>query len=235
MYTIAKAAMTKKEHAYRQLRAHLLGRSLRPGERLPEIPLARKLGVSRIPLREAIDQLAAEGLVERVPGLGSTVRSASPQDLRELYEMREVLECFAVEKAAASATAALLGRLEDLCTQITSALADFRRTGKWTAAIRERLVAADAAFHQAIASAAGNERIRKELERLHAVSELVSYRPDLAADEGEAMARSASEHRGILEAIRRSQGEVARRRMAEHVRRAGERAVAAIQTMAGRS
>ena len=63
--------MTKKEQAYRQLRGHLRSRAIRPGDRLLEIPLAEKLGVSRIPLREAIDQLASEGLVERVPGLGS--------------------------------------------------------------------------------------------------------------------------------------------------------------------
>src|ERR1041384_7671827 len=107
--------MTKKEQAYRQLRGHLLNRTMRPGERLREIPLSEKLGISRIPLREAIDQLASDGLVERVPGLGSFVRSASPKDLREIYEMREVLECFTVEKAAGQMTGAQLGRLDDLC------------------------------------------------------------------------------------------------------------------------
>src|SRR6185295_11731322 len=106
--------MTKKEQAYRQLRGHLLSRAIRPGDRLREIPLAEKLGVSRIPLREAIDQLASEGLVDRVPGLGSTVRSASPKDLREIYEMREVLECFTVEKAAGKMSGAQIGRLDDL-------------------------------------------------------------------------------------------------------------------------
>jgi len=66
--------MTKKERAYRELRGELLSHALLPGAPLREIPLAAKLGVSRIPLREAIHQLVSEGLVERVPGLGSHVR-----------------------------------------------------------------------------------------------------------------------------------------------------------------
>src|SRR5438045_6948871 len=97
MMNTSRPRVSQKEHAYRQLRGRLLDRMLLPGDRLREIPLAEKLGVSRIPLREAMDQLASEGLVERVPGLGSYVRSASPKELRELYEMREVLECFAAE------------------------------------------------------------------------------------------------------------------------------------------
>src|SRR5215831_12125087 len=101
---------TKKERAYRELRGELLNHVFRPGDPLREIPLAAKLGVSRIPLREAIDQLVAEGLVERVPGLGSRVRRATPKILREIYEMRDVLECFTVEKAAGRLTRAQIGR-----------------------------------------------------------------------------------------------------------------------------
>src|SRR6516164_4271964 len=104
MNTAHAPHLTKKEQAYQRLRGELLSHTLLPGARLSEIPLAARLGVSRIPLREAIDQLAGEGLVERVPGLGSHVRSASPKALREIYEMREVLECFTVEKAAGRMT-----------------------------------------------------------------------------------------------------------------------------------
>ncbi|HVE42463.1 MAG TPA: GntR family transcriptional regulator [Planctomycetota bacterium] len=217
--------MTKKEHAYRLLRGDLLRHTILPGDPLREIPLAARFGVSRIPLREAIDQLASEGLVERVPGLGSRVRSASPKLLREIYEMREVLECFTVEKAASRMSGAHLGRLSDLCEEISAALAEYRRSGQWTRDLRERLVAADVAFHQTIAQAAENEQIQKEIARLQTVSELLSYRPDLARDEMEAMTRSAKEHLGILEALRRSNGKSARARMAEHVRRACDRAV----------
>jgi DNA-binding GntR family transcriptional regulator len=223
---------TKKEHAYRQLRRHLLSHAILPGDHLREIPLAAKLGVSRIPLREAMDQLASEGLVERVPGLGSRVRSATPEELREIYEMREVLECFTVEKAAGRMTGSDLGRLDDLCREISAALGEFRRTGKWTQAIRERLVSADLAFHQTIAQAAGNGHVQKEIARLQTVAELLSYRPDLAGDETEAMTRSAREHLGILEALRRSNAKSARARVAEHIRRACDRAVLLLEAAA---
>ncbi len=122
--------MTKKEQGYRELRGHLRGRGLRPGERMREIPLSEKLGISRIPLREAIDQLASEGLVERVPGLGSFVRAASARDLREIYEMREGLECFTVEKAAYTMSGPPLRRLGDPCREIPPALPDYRKGGK---------------------------------------------------------------------------------------------------------
>jgi DNA-binding GntR family transcriptional regulator len=223
--------MTKKEQAYRTLRGHLFSRAIRPGDRLREVDLAQKLGVSRIPLREAIDQLASEGLVERQPGLGSYARSASPKDLREIYEMREVLECFTVEKAAGNMTGAQLGRLDDLCAEIGAALKEYRRTGKWSTSIRDRLVAADSAFHQTIASAADNDHIRKEIGRLQAVSELLSYRPEIAKDELEAMTRSASEHLEILESLRRSNGAAARNRMSRHLRTACERAIAIVETV----
>jgi len=221
--------MTKKERAYRLLRGDLLSRALHPGDALREIPLAAKPGVSRIPLREAIDQLASEGLVERIPGLGSRVRSATPKALREIYEMREVLECFTVQKAAGRMTRAHLGRLDDLCREISAALAEYRRTGKWSRALRERLLSADLSFHQTIAQAADNDQIQKEIGRLQAVSDLLSYRPDLDRDEMKAMTRSAAEHLAILRALRRKDGKSARTRVAEHIRRACDRAIVILE------
>jgi DNA-binding GntR family transcriptional regulator len=231
MNTSHGPALTKRELAYRRLRVELLSHSLLPGDRLSEIPLAARLGVSRIPLREAIDQLASEGLVERIPGLGSHVRSASPKVLREIYEMREVLECFTVEKAAGKMTGAHLGRLGDLCGEISAALGEYKRSRKWTSVLRERLVSADLAFHQTIAQAAENDHIRKEIERLQAVSQLLSYRPDVARDEMDAMTRSARQHLEILEALRQSDGKRARGRMAEHIRRACERALLVLEAV----
>jgi DNA-binding GntR family transcriptional regulator len=222
--------MTKKDLAYRQLRANLLGGSLLPGTRLREIPLARELGVSRIPLREAIDQLASDGLLERMPGLGTYVRSMTPEELRQIYEMREVLECYTVEKAARRMTGEQLGRLDDLYREISGALGDFRRTGRWTSALRDRLVRADVAFHQAIALSAGNEPIRKEIGRLQAVAEVVSYRPEIAPDEMKAMTRSAAEHLGILRALRVRDGAEARGLMAKHLRYAADRALLMVES-----
>lgn len=224
--------MTKKDHAYRQLRGSLLRGALRPGARLREIPLARQLGVSRIPLREAIDQLASEGLIDRHPGLGSYVRSLTPDQIGQMYEMREVLEGYVTEQASVKMTGAQLGRLDDLYGEISGALRDYRTSGKWSSTIRTRLVQADLAFHQTIALAAGNEPIRREIERLQAVAAVVSYRPELASDEMSAMTRSASEHLQILRALRSRRGAEARKLMLEHLRHARDRALLIVQSAA---
>lgn len=221
---------TKKDLAYRQLRESLLGGELPPGVRLREVPLARQLGVSRIPLREAIDQLASEGLIDRQPGLGSYVRSLTPDELRQMYEMREVLECYSVESASGKMTGAELGRLDDLVREISGALREYRATGRWTTPIRNRLVNADLAFHQTIAQAAGNEPIRREIERLQAVAAVVSYRPELAEDEMAAMTRSASQHLAILRALRSRRGAAAKKLMAQHLHHARDRAVLVVQS-----
>lgn len=230
LYTMYDMHATKKAFAYQRLRGRLLDGVLRPGERLREIPLAKQLGVSRIPLREAIDQLAGEGLIDRHPGLGSYVRSLTPEQLRQMYEMREVLEGYATEKAAGGMTGAQLGHLDDLVAQISAALGEYRASGTWTTALRNRLVQADLAFHQALALAAGNEPIRKEIERLQAVAAVVSYRPELAKDEMAAMTRSASEHLGILKALRARRGSEAKKRILEHLRHARDRALLIIES-----
>jgi len=223
--------MTRKDFAYRRLRGSLLGGELRPGARLKEVPLARQLGVSRIPLREALDQLASEGLIDRHPGLGSYVRSLTPEQLEQMYEMREVLECYAADKAAGRMSGTQIGRLDDLTREISGALREYRRTGKWTPALRDRLVQADAAFHQTIAQAAGNEPIRREIERLQVVASVVSYRPEVAADEMTAMTGSAAQHLGILRALRSRRGPEARRRMTEHLRHARDRALLVVRSV----
>ena len=88
-----------------------------PGERLPQDQLADLLMVSRMPIRAALRQLDSEGLVVNIPHRGATVRELSPAELRELYELRVVVECFALRRSVAAATASdlveLAGYAED--------------------------------------------------------------------------------------------------------------------------
>jgi DNA-binding GntR family transcriptional regulator len=83
-----------------ELRARIREGLLVPGQRLVEIDLTRELGISRGPLREALSRLAIEGLVVIEPYRGAMVRKLSPDDLRDLYEVREVLEGRAAALAA---------------------------------------------------------------------------------------------------------------------------------------
>src|SRR4051812_43907 len=85
---ITNLARTVNDATTGQIRAWILNGRLKPGERLHQEQLAVDLGVSRMPVREAIRQLAAEGLVQLIPHRGAFVSSLDPDEIRELYEVR---------------------------------------------------------------------------------------------------------------------------------------------------
>lgn len=108
--------MRSSELAYLRLRDDILDGTLAPGTPLPEVSLAAQLGVSRTPLREATSRLAHENLVTVVPGKGAFVAQISLADVRELLQVRSVLEPFAARVAAGqpdrTAISSLLKRFE---------------------------------------------------------------------------------------------------------------------------
>ncbi|ADD29391.1 GntR family transcriptional regulator [Meiothermus ruber] len=110
-----------REAAYSHLRGAILTGSLLPGARISEPGLAQELGVSRTPVREALQRLAQEGLVELLPGKGARVRVLSAEEVREVYDVRALLEGEAAALAAQNATEAELDRLERLL-QVLEAL-----------------------------------------------------------------------------------------------------------------
>ena len=90
-----------RERTLDMLREAILSAELRPGESLVETELAKQLGVSRAPIREALQILDKEGLVAIVPYHGTTVRRMTRTDIEELYSMRQLLECFALRRMMA--------------------------------------------------------------------------------------------------------------------------------------
>ena len=90
---------TLREQVVDHLREEILSNRLVPGEELGEVALARSLGISRGPLREALGQLAAEGLVTIVPRRGAVVRRLTHQELIEAYQLRVALESLAIKLA----------------------------------------------------------------------------------------------------------------------------------------
>jgi DNA-binding GntR family transcriptional regulator len=90
----------KKTEVYRILKQRIIKGTLAPGLPINEIDLASDLRVSKTPLREALRQLEREGFVTTTPGRGSTVAPITFQDIREIYEMREIIECSAAKRGA---------------------------------------------------------------------------------------------------------------------------------------
>jgi DNA-binding GntR family transcriptional regulator len=133
------------------LRGWILDGELKPGERIVELTLSRKLNVSRAPLREALWGLARQGLVEIRAHHGAYVTQLSEQDIREIFEIRELLETHAAKKIRASGNGAAkatlqkaLAELEDACRK-----RDIRLFS-----------AADLRFHRTLWELAGNRHLQ---------------------------------------------------------------------------
>ncbi|MEV1017212.1 GntR family transcriptional regulator [Micromonospora sp. NPDC049801] len=133
----------------RLTREILSGRS-DPGERLVEEQLTRRLGISRAPLREALRLLAQQGLVEHVPRRGVRVATLSDRDVRELYELRDVLERFAVRAGIP------VGRESDLAG-LRATLDEMREATR--AGDRMAVAESHRAFHVALVALAGNRQL----------------------------------------------------------------------------
>lgn len=98
-YDIGLASFSLVELTVDRLRREILGGTLGPGERLVEEQITKRFGISRAPLREALRLLAQQGLVDHLPRRGARVATLSDQDAQELFEVRDVLERFAVRQA----------------------------------------------------------------------------------------------------------------------------------------
>ena len=91
---------SKKSIVYEALKRKIISNSLKPGEPLNEGILSKEMKISKTPVREALQQLERDGFVENVPGRGCFVSRISFQDVKELFETREILECEVIKRAA---------------------------------------------------------------------------------------------------------------------------------------
>lgn len=110
-----------REQSLDALREAILSGELKPGQTLTETDLARQLGVSRAPIREALRILNSEGLVETIPYRGTTVRRLTKTDIEEIYSMRILLETYAMEQVIKKCAADDLRRLRDIVDRMVSA------------------------------------------------------------------------------------------------------------------
>ncbi len=160
-----------RDVVFQTLRQAILRGELKPGERLMEIHLAQKLGVSRTPVREAIRKLELEGLVEMIPRKGAIVSEITVSDLENVLEVRMALEELAVKRACKRITRRQLEELEQLS-------ADFERAlqGDDVGVYAQ----ADVRFHDAIYLATGNIRLVQILNNLR--EQMYRYRMEYLKD-----------------------------------------------------
>jgi DNA-binding GntR family transcriptional regulator len=195
------------ERVVQELRESILDGRLRPGERLRQASIASEYGTSRIPVREALRQLASEGLVVLQPHAGGRVARLDLQELDEIYLLREQLEPFAIERSTPHLSDGQLGQLARLVEQM-ELVADPVDLRPWLALDRE--------FHIATFSAAPMPRLRNLIDGLwnstqhyRRVYTLLPQRLEIAH----------AEHRLLLEALERRDPEDAGRLLTTHIRR----------------
>ena len=220
-----------KSTAYREVRKLLLGGEVQPGQRLSHRSLAKDLGLSRSPVREALLQLEAEGLIEHRPQSGVYLREVSPQELEELYDMREVIEPYAAERAARLASPAQLEQLGAVCNEFM-VIAKQPGLGEWleSAKNRRRLSTLDIDFHSTVLAAAHNRVARRFFENAQIISLVVSwnhFKTD-SAILAKRVAPTAKQHREIYDAIKKRDPVKARKLMRAHISGMSKRVLADI-------
>lgn len=194
-----------RDVVFNTLRRSILTGELKPGERLMEIHLADKLGVSRTPIREAIRKLELEGLVTMIPRRGAEVAQITEKHLRDVLEVRRALDALAVELACERITDAELESLKDACD-------NFEKETKQGNA--NRLARADVAFHDIILNASGNERLVQMISNLS--QQMYRYRLEYVKDET-SYERLIAEHVAIYEAIRDRNGRAGAEAIKNHI------------------
>lgn len=184
------------------LRQDIIAGRLRPGDRLVERELAERFGVSRVPVREAIRALVAEGFVHFETPRRAVVRRLSPSDVKELFELREALEVYAAGLAAVRATETDLAELRELLRRAADA------TGAGDA---ETITDVNTRFHDAILATAGNSL-------LTSVMEPVDGRLRWLTRQNEEWPHLLTEHRELYDAIASGDPDRARAHALTHVR-----------------
>lgn len=206
--------------AYRSIRRMIIDGGLLPGHRTSHRHLAEQLGLGRSPVRDAILQLEAEGLVVQRGQKGVLLREPTPQELSEIYELRLVMEPFFAERAALLATPVQVAALRESCRQLETLAAD-KNLAAWLAdeANHRRLYQLDMQLHAGILAAAGNSIATRIFNSAHVLAHVFAWTgphpaPETVADR---LAATAAEHTAIYEAIRDRDPTTARERMRQHV------------------
>lgn len=194
-----------RDVVFNTLRQAILTGELKPGERLMEIHLANKLGVSRTPIREAIRKLELEGLVTMIPRRGAEVAQITEKSMNDVLEVRRALDALCVELACERITPEDTEQLKLACETFEAAV----RTRDI-----KKVAQADVELHDIIAQATGNQRLVQLINNLS--EQMYRYRFEYIKDISQHQ-RLIDEHRMIYESIVKKDREAASQAAHVHI------------------
>lgn len=200
-----EAGYSLRTKIYNRLRNNILNGVYKPGESLIEMKVAKELGVSRTPVREAIRQLELEGLVSSIPNKGVVVEGVTPQDVEDIYTIRKTIEGLSARWAAEKIKDEQLKEMKDILD-----LMEFYTTKGKT----DKISALDTRFHDIIFQACDSRPLKSVLTNFHHFiqrARLVSIKSS-----GRAIP-SLEEHRNIYEAMEAHDPDAAEVAITRHV------------------
>ena len=212
--TSPKKEMPVRERAYEYLKSAILSDRIHPGERLAEEHLAKEMGVSRTPVREALHKLESEGLIKALETRGFIVSKDSREEIEELFDMRAILEGYGLRVISEKVSENLLEQLNGFIGKAEDALRrkQIREIFKW-----------NTQFHDTL------HRMLAEKKRLHRLlvnvrKYVLRYRENTLQypDGGR---RALDGHRKIVMALRLKDPDLCERVMREHIQEAKEDAL----------
>ena len=194
-----------RDVVFNTLRQAILTGELKPGERLMEIHLANKLGVSRTPIREAIRKLELEGLVTMIPRRGAEVAQITEKSMNDVLEVRRALDALCVELACDRISQEELQHLKKACDTFEEAVK--------TKDVKQ-IAQADVALHDIIVESTGNQRLIQLVNNLS--EQMYRYRFEYIKDSSQ-HERLVEEHKVIYESIVKKDKETASHMAKVHI------------------
>jgi len=185
-------AKSKKMIVYENLKRRIITNVLKPGDPLNEVILSKELKISKTPVREALQQLEKKGLVENIPGKGAFVSRFTFQDIRELFEIREILECEVIRRVASKGDLNLV-EAQAIRDKFVASDVNSSRTGK-------SYFNAGDQIHSFIFAAWGNRKLIREYQGLQEqIVRITLY--FFNQNRQERAAQSFKEHLEIIDAM----------------------------------
>jgi len=208
-----------REKAYAYIQRKIASGELKPDAPLSEVLLAEELEMSRTPVREALSQLVAEGLLEQIPNRGTLVVQLKRRDIIELYELREALEVYSARRVAQLQLHPIdLERWQSFSDEVSNLKAELEKSGKpeLNKEQMQRFVTTDLSFHNMLLLMAANERILKVVNETRLLIRI--FKLERPGYDPAALDTIHEQHNAIIQAVQERDPEHAAKLLTEHIR-----------------
>lgn len=202
-FTKIQQPLSFRDHAYDEIKNAIINHVIAQGDVLYERDLSEKLGISRTPLRAALQLLEMEGWLKSVPRKGVFVSHIVEKDVEEVLQLRGANEALVVELLIPKITDAHIDRLEDLYVQQEKHLGN-----------NQAFILMDKDFHMHMAELTGNDRL---IQLMHTLSDQMRWFGIVALDTTDRVERTLKEHRAIIDQLKKRDVELAKQAMLDHI------------------